>query len=122
MELTVELMAFGLLCLSFEEKQTTCWKRTTELNRRLHLQQLERQMFPCGAATEPEGLMGCRIEMNQVKSSHMVRWVKLALQNCHTLVAQVCLHSSGKKKAISSIFFPSADQYKVNESKGTFQR
>lgn len=88
------------------EKQTTCWKRTTELNRCLHLQQLERQMFPCGAATEPERLMGCSRAaeqmLNQVKSSHMVRRVKLALQNCHTLVAQVFLHSSGKKKAIST--------------------
>lgn len=56
------------------EKQTTCWTRTTELNRRLHLQQLERQMFPCGAATEPEGLMGCRIETQQGESNK--RWIK----------------------------------------------
>lgn len=56
------------------EKQTTCWKRTTELNRRLHLQQQEREMFPCGAATEPEGLMGCRIETQQGESNK--RWIK----------------------------------------------
>lgn len=42
------------------------------------------------------------------ESSEIVSYgetVKLALQNCHAFVAQVSLHSSGKKKAISSIFF-----------------